>query len=357
MQMGWTHATELGVIINNTPHAHLLCHVVLPHSNWECATRCQSESLLSLRHGLQEALHRLGKVPHELRVGNSSSATHRIGGRDGGDFNPKLVSICTHYGLEPRIIQVDSTEGSDDVELSKRYLKLRLTQQLLLRGSREFSSENAYDQFLKEVSNRSNDGRQAHLADELANMKPLPPTRLPEYDEVYCTVGWASTIRVKKVGYSVPARLIGTELKVEIYEHELKLYSGCELLLTLPRQCGDRGVRLDYRHVIDHLLREPVAFERYRYRVQLFLSPVFRTAHEQLVLAHGASRGGVEYLRLLKLASEVGEADVEFMLSEFTCPPYPPWSVDQLRQWLQPRPVAHVAPPTLQPQCTGITPC
>ena len=114
-------------------------------------------------------------------------------------------------------------------------------------------------------------------------MKPLPPTRLSEYDEVTCTVGWASTIRVKKVGYSVPARLIGQQLKVEVYECELKLYSGRELLLSLPRHCGDRGVVLDYRHVIDHLLRKPGAFERYRYREQLFPNRSFREAYDHLV--------------------------------------------------------------------------
>lgn len=350
LQLDWTHATELGVSIDGTPYPHLLCHVVLPHSNWEWATRCQSESLLSLRHGLQEALHRLGKVPRELRVDNSSAATHRIGGQAGRDFNQEFVSLCAHYGLEPKAIQIGSPEENGDVEAGNGHLKRRLTQHLLLRGSRAFASENAYDQFLEAVLKRSNDGRQARLADELAAMKPLPPTRLSEYDEVYCTVGWASTIRVKKVGYSVPARLIGSEVKVEVYEHELKLYAGRELLLTLPRHGGDRGVRLNYRHVIDHLLRKPGAFERYRYREQLFLGPVFRKAYDQLVQVHGTRRGAVEYLRLLKLASEVGEAEVELRLVEFTCPPYPPWSVDQLRQWLQPRPVVHIALPELQPQ-------
>jgi hypothetical protein len=353
MQLDWTHATELGVTIAGTPYAHLLCHAVLPHSNWEWATRCQSESLLSLRHGVQAALHRLGKVPRELRVDNSSSATARIGGQAGRDFNQEFVSLCAHYDLEPKAIQIDSPQENGDVEASNGHLKRRLTQHLLLRGSREFSSEVAYDQFLEAVMKQSNAGRQARLADELAVMKPLPPTRLSEYDEVYCTVGWASTIRVKKVGYSVPARLIGTEVKVEVYEHELKIYAGRELLLTLPRHCGDRGMRLNYRDVIDHLLRKPGAFERYRYREQLYLSPTFRKAYDHLVQEHGPRRGAVEYLRLLKLASEVGEADVELMLVEFVCPPYPPWSVDQLRQWLQPRPAASIVLPELQPQCAA----
>jgi hypothetical protein len=124
-------------------------------------------------------------------------------------------------------------------------LKRRLRQRLLLRGSRNFESERAYEQFLQQVLERANHGRQEKLAAELALMKPLPPARLSEYDEVTCTVGWSSTIRVKKVGYSVPARLIGQQLKVDVYERELRLYSGRELLMSLPRCCGDRGVVLD----------------------------------------------------------------------------------------------------------------
>src|SRR5487761_2307007 len=165
-------------------------------------------------------------------------------------------------------------------------------------------------------------------------MTALPPTRLSEYDEVMCRVGSASTIRVKKVGYSVPARLIGQELKVEVYERELKLYSGRELLLSLPRHTGNQGMVLDYRHVIDHLLRKPGAFERYRYREQLFPSRLLRTAYDHLIAQPGQRRGTVEYLRLLKLTIEVGTNSVEVMLADYLSPPYPVWSVAELRaEW------------------------
>ncbi len=250
-----------------SPNDHLLCHCVLPHSNWDWATSCLSESLLSCRQGLQEALHWLGKVPRELRVDNSSAATHGVGGGGTGrEFNEQFASLCEHYGLVARTIGIECPNENGDVESSNGHLKRRMRQHLLLRGSRDFDSEAQYERFLHEVLERGNRARQESLAVELAVMKPLPPTRLSEYDEVFCSVGSASTIRVKKVGYSVPARLIGQELKVEVYERELKRYSGRELLLVLPRHCGDRGVVLDYRHVIDHLLRKPGAFERHRYR-------------------------------------------------------------------------------------------
>jgi transposase len=351
MQLDWTNANELAVTIAGQPYEHLLCHCVLPHSNWEWARPCLSESLLSCREGLQAALHRLGKAPRELRVDNSSAATHRVGGGGTGrEFNEQFASLCEHYELIPRTIGIGCPNENGDVESSNGHLKRRMRQHLLLRGSRDFESETVYEGFLQQVLERGNRGRQENLAVELAVMKALPPTRLSEYDEVNCTVGSASTIRVKKVGYSVPARLIGQELKVEVHERELKLYSGRELLLVLPRHCGDRGVVLDYRHVIDHLLRKPGAFERYRYREQLYPNRSFREACDQLIAKHGQRGGAVEYLRLLKLASEVGESGIEVMLADFLSPPYPAWSVGELRRILQPEPKPQIEVMELEPE-------
>ena len=62
-QTDFTHTGELGLTLQGEPYAPLLCHVVLPYSNWQWACRCHSESLLALKRGIQEALFRLGKVP------------------------------------------------------------------------------------------------------------------------------------------------------------------------------------------------------------------------------------------------------------------------------------------------------
>jgi hypothetical protein len=343
LQLDWTNANELGVWVGGRRYEHLLCHVVLPYSNWEWATRCQSESLLSLKHGLQEGLHRLGKVTTELRVDHTTAATHQLGAGTERGFNREFVSLCEHYGLAPRTIGIRRPNENGDVESSNGHLKRRLHQHLLLRGSREFDSEVEYGGFLESVLERANAIRAPRVAEELSRMQPLPPTRLSEYDEVYCRVSSASTIRVKKKGYSVPARLIGQEVKVEVYETQLRIWVGRDCLCVLPRERGNRGMVLDYRHVIDHLLRKPGAFEGYRYREELFPRPTFRQAYDRLVVEHGARRGAVEYLRLLKLASEVNEDDLELMLVEYVCPPYPAWSVETLRRALQP-PAVRVLP-------------
>ena len=78
----WTRPRdELAVRkIVGQPYEHLLCHSVLPHSNWESATRCLSESMLSLRQGLQEALHSLGHRATGIARGQQQRG-HPPGGR------------------------------------------------------------------------------------------------------------------------------------------------------------------------------------------------------------------------------------------------------------------------------------
>lgn len=305
-QLDWTHALELEVTIQGRLYDHLLCHVVLPYSNWQWATRCHSESLLSLRAGLQAALFRLGKVPPILQLDNSSAATHQIS-TTGAEraFNPDFLSIMEHYRCKPMTINVRCPNENGDVESLNGHLKRRIKQYLILRGSRDFGSEAEYDLFLEGVLLRANAARHVKLGEELAVMRELPPTRLSEYDEVCCRVSSASTIRVKKVGYSVPARWIGQDLKVEVYEAELKIYAGRELLLKLPRERGDRGAVIDFRHVIDQLLRKPGAFAEYRYREELFPSPTYRRAYDRLVADHGPRRGELDYLHLLKLTADL----------------------------------------------------
>lgn len=196
LQLDWTHAGELGVTIAGGVYEHLLCHAVLPYSNWEWATRCQSESLLSLRQGLQAGLHQLGRAPRDLRMDNSSAATHRIGTGAERAFNPAFASLCEHYGLAPKTIGIGCPNENGDVESGNGHLKRRLRQHLLLRGSRDFATEAAYEAFLAGVLQAANRQRTERLAQELAVMRPLPPTRLSDYDEVHCRVGSGSAIRV-----------------------------------------------------------------------------------------------------------------------------------------------------------------
>jgi hypothetical protein len=332
---------------------HLLCHAVLPYSNWSWATRCQSESLLSLRHGLQEALHQLGRVPERLQMDNSSAATHRIG-TGGREFNGDFLALVEHYGLKPQTIGIRKPHENGDVESRNGHLKRRLKQHLLLRGYRDFEAAEAYDRFLLTALRKGNQNCSVKLKEEWEALRPLPPTRLSEYDELRCRVSQHSTIRVKKVTYSVPARLIGQEVQVEIYEGHLKILHGRELLLELGRATGDRGVQIDYRHLIGHLLRKPGAFTHYVHREEFFPDSSFRLAYDRLVRDHGLRAGQIEYLHLLKLASELGESAISALVGEWAGPNRTGrWHAADLRRSLNLDAGARWPEMTLEPELSG----
>jgi len=348
MQLDWTYAKELGVRIQGEPLDHLFCHCVLPYSNWQWATRCLSESFLSLVSGLQAALRQLGRCPGHLGTDNTSAATHEVEsmpGRSRG-YNTDYLELCTHYDLTPLTINVGCPHEQGDVESQNRHLKRRLEQHLILRGSRDFHSLEDYDEFVERIVRTANAKRQEPLAQELACMRGLPAGGLAEYREHEPTVSSQSLIRVNKHAYSVPSRLIGRQLRVQRYEAELKVYLGREFLFTLPRLRGDRGAWVDFRHVIIPLLRKPGAFIRYRHREALYPSVGFRTAYDRLVADHGERPGVIEYLQVLKLAAEASVEQVEPFLKVCLARPGK-WRATDVRDQVAPpvRPVIELSEP------------
>jgi transposase InsO family protein len=317
IQTDWTRAGELGITIAGVAYGHLLCHSVLIHSNWEWATRCSSESVLSLRAGIQAALVRLGRAPRIWQIDNSSTATHRLSnaGKQRG-FTDDFLAIAAHFGMEPRTINVGCPNENGDVESLNGHLKRRLRQHLLLRGSAEFASLERYDIFLLEVLEKANAGRTAKVAEELESMRELPSSLLPDYQEYELRVGWQSTIRVKEMAYSVPSRLIGQKVRTRVSETQIEVFCGRETVCTLPRRHGRAGAVIDFRHVIAELVRKPGAFARWRHRESLFPTVLFRKVYDRFVEDLGEHRGERDYLHLLKLAADTSQSEVEEALAK-----------------------------------------
>src|SRR6202789_1687294 len=317
LQTDWTHATTLGITIAGVAYPHLLCHSVLVYSNWEWGTRCASESLLSLRSGIQAALSHLGRAPRIWQIDNSSAATHRLS-NDGMQrgFTDDFLAIAAHFGLEPRTINVASPNENGDVESLNGHLKRRLRQHLLLRGSEEFATLEAYDLFLAVVLKKANASRAVKVAAELEVMRELPSSLLPDYQECDLRVGWQSTIRIKEMAYSVPSRLIGQKVRTRVSETQIEVYCGREVVCTLPRRHGRAGAVIDFRHVIAELVRKPGAFAGWRHREALFPALIFRKAYDRFVEALGERRGERDYLHLLKLAADTSLGEVEEALGK-----------------------------------------
>lgn len=322
-QTDFTSTTELGVTIAGELFMHLLCVVMLPFSNWQWATVCLSESMAALRRGVQSALFQLGRVPEFHQTDNSTAATHRIPDGKGAlaegerrAFNEDYLALMRHFRMKPRTTEIGAKEQNGDVEASNGAIKRRLQQALLRRGSRDFSSVEEWESFLQEVLRKANGARGKRVEEDLAAMRPLDVSRLPEFTEEQLNVSEWSTLRVKHCAYSVPSRLIGETLRVRIYEDRIEAEYGGKLQLCCERLRGRNLRRIDYRHVIWSLVRKPGGFARYVYREEMFPSVVFRRAYDSIHTRYDGVKGDVEYLRILHLAASTLEADVEAALEQ-----------------------------------------
>jgi hypothetical protein len=141
-------------------------------------------------------------------------------------------------------------------------------------------------------------------------MRPLEADPWPEMREVTVRVGSTGILRVLNNGYTVPSGLKDKRVKVKVYEWRIEVWYANQCVETLSRMTGIHRYQINYRHVIDTLLRKPGGFRNYRYREDLFPSMVFRRAWEVLDRRHSPRKADLTYLRILKMAAEGMEADV-----------------------------------------------
>jgi hypothetical protein len=306
----FTCMNGLRVTIGGQEFTHKVFHFVLTYSNWETATLCFSESFESLSDGLQDALWELGGLPAAHRTDQLSSAVHKeLGGKR--SFTSRYAALMEHYGLRPERIQVRQPHENGDAEKSHDLFKNAVDQELMLRGSRDFSSREEYTTFLGMLLARRNAGRRERFTEEQAALRPLPARRLASSTALRVRVRTSSTITVLRNVYSVPSRLIGETVVVRLGTESLSVfYDGKRVEADIPRMRGAGGHRINYRHVIDSLVRKPGAFAAYQWQEDLFPTSRFRIAYDLLQASHGAS-ATKEYLRILELAAKENETAVD----------------------------------------------
>jgi hypothetical protein len=305
----FTHMEELDVTIQGQSFAHLIYHFVLTYSNWEAGTVCYSESFESLCEGLQNAVWELGKVPHRHRSDRLSTAVNNTS--DPAAFTERYQGLMRYYGLEGEKTQAGHGNENGDVEQRHHRFKRAVAQELLLRGSRDFGSVEEYQRFLQGLFERLNAGRKQRLAEEMAVMKELPERRMESCKRERVKVDSGSLIYVDRNVYSVPSRLIGEQVEARLYMDQVEVWYGQKKVEQMPRLCGRRKHQVDYRRIIDWLVRKPGAFEHYRYRDELFPTSRFRITFDLLQEKLGRPKGSKEYLKILELAAKHSEIKVD----------------------------------------------
>ena len=308
-QSDFTHMGKLGVTIGGVPFDHLIYHFVLTYSNWEAGTICFSESFESLSEGLQHALWKLSGVPEAHQTDRLSTAVNKPDNPE--EFTRRYQGLLSHYKLVGRKTNPASPNENGDVEQRNHRFKRALDQALMLRGHRDFSSRKEYQIFLDKLFAQLNSNRHERFNEELTRLQSLPIKPLPACSKLDVRVGPSSTIRVKHNVYSVHSRLIREKVTVRLYAEHLEVWHGQSHIENIPRLRGSGNYHVQYRHIIDWLVRKPGAFENYRYRSDLFPTSRFRMAYDELGRHHTATKASKEYLLILELAAKENETAVD----------------------------------------------
>lgn len=311
-QSDFTHMGDLDVTIQGQPFEHLIYHFVLTYSNWETGTLCFSESFESLSEGLQNALWELGGAPMSHQTDRLTAAVNKPDNPE--EFTQRYQGLLKHYALEGRRTQAASPHENGDIEQRHHRFKRALDQSLMLRGSRDFSSRQEYTHYIRKLFEQLNLGRKQRFSEEIEVLRRLPEKKLETCKRIQVKVGPSSTIHVNHNTYSVDSRLIKASVTVRLYAEYLEVWYAQKRIELLPRLRGDGKYYIQYRHIIDSLIRKPGAFENYRYRDALFPCSRFRLAYDSLRQRHAPSVANKEYLRILYLAAKENEAAVDAAL-------------------------------------------
>jgi len=306
----FTNMNGLYVTIGGQVFDHLFYHFVLTYSNWETGTICFSESFESLSEGFQNAVWELGGVPEIHQTDRLSAGVQKAGHPD--EFTERYSALMRYYRITGRRTNPSSPHENGDIEQRHNRFKEAVDQSLMLRGSRDFGSREEYADFLRQVLDQLNAGRRERREEELTKLSRLPMKRLEackRLDKV--KVRRSSTIQVAHNTYSVDSRLVGERVNIRLYAEHLEVWYGQRQVERIPRLRGENRYLINYRHVIDWLVRKPGAFENYRWREELFPTIRFRIAYDSLKSHHALSVAARQYLKILELAAKQSETGVD----------------------------------------------
>ena len=304
----FTCMNSLGVTIAGQPFEHLIYHFVLTYSNWEIGSICFSESFESLSEGLQNAFWELGGIPKRHRTDRLSAAVHKDCNPQ--EFTQRYQAILRHYAIMGEKIRSGEAHENGDIEQRHHRFKRALNQALMLRGSRDFESRKVYASFLYNLFAQLNLGRKERFEEEVKLLRRLPERRLDDFRWLQARVGPSSTANVAKNVYSLHSRLVGENVRVKLYAEYFEVFYGQKKIDRIPRLRGEGRHFIQYRHIIDSLVRKPGAFENYRYKEDLFPTIRFRMAYDYLC-EKSPAQANKEYLKILHLAATESESGVD----------------------------------------------
>lgn len=296
------------ITIAGEPLKHRLFHYRMPASGWAYAQVVYGgESFTAFSDGLQKAFRSAGGVPKVVRTDSLSAAYRNHTNED--DLTERFNELVQHYGFKATRNNRGVAHENGAIESPHGHLKSQLKQALKIRGDDDFKDRKAYEAFVADLVARRNRRIRDKYLLEQRQLQALPRVMSVNYTEHYLSVSRTSTIVLKRVTYSVPSRLIGSRLLVRLYDNRLELFYGTDFIQTLQRTYpakGSRARNVSYRHVIDALVKKPLAFRHSQLRDDLLPDDNYKAIWQYVDETLLADKASYYMVKLLHLAKQSG---------------------------------------------------
>ena len=322
------------------------------YSGWQYAQIIQGgESFIALSQGLQNALLACGGVPQQHRTDSLSAAYRNLGGTRHKPLTRLYDELCHHYRMQPTRNNPGMAHENGSIESPHGHLKTRIKQALLLRGSNEFASISEYQALIDQAVDGLNAQHTEKIAAEKACLQPLPQGRVADYEVLTAKVSCHSTIDVRCVLYTVPARLMGQRLELHLYHDRIVGYLHRQVVVELPRlrpdSKGKRRARcINYRHVAEGLRRKPRAFLYCTWQQDLLPDEQWQQLWQQMKGQFELDQAAVLMVESLYIAAtrNLQSQVAEYLQSQLAAKTLTLAKLQQHFGWLNPRRLPLLAP-------------
>jgi transposase len=213
------------------------------------------------REGIAGAFQRFGGVPRTVLIDNDGAL---VIGRDEATqtarLHPAFAAFCRDFGVEARVCRPYRARTKGKTESGVKYVKRNAI------AGRDFGSfahfEGHLDGWMREADERVHGTTHERpidrfLREEVSALRPLPANPLPVRERrLRRKVANDALVDVDTVRYSVPHRLVRSEVEVLVAESEVRIYSGADLVATHARSREPHTSVIDFAHYRG-LWREP----------------------------------------------------------------------------------------------------
>jgi transposase len=231
---------------------HLLV-AVLSYSRRLCVKAFLSERRDDWLEGIATAFRRFEGVPRTLLGDNPKALViARDVATQAVTFAPAYLAFCRDWDVVPRACAPYRARTKGKTEAGVKYAKHNAL------AGREFTHFAALEDHLGEWLDRAD--QRVHgttherpldrfLRDEQAALRPLPARPLPvRAQRLRRRVASDALVNVETVRYSVPHRLVHTDVEVHVGDHVVQIFAGAALVATHARSREPHAVVRDPAH-------------------------------------------------------------------------------------------------------------